>query len=265
MPGLSRPGIFYCLFVLTLVIVTIFAILQSILTVTSIGAIKSKMHIPGRSDILDQLAVEPNIQPLYDIRQLSHEIILRSGNMSTKWTTDRGTELTLMGVNDDSYRFYELYVQKANDSDIHHYVYSGLSRPIRYEYPLYTWHRKRDGNEIRNELEQWLLTGPVHDLVTDNRTENKIQKIFSIIARRLVMENIDENEPGYRYQLFNEILAASDTVSKTTIEQKLYDKSIELGPFTVSAAQFDLAVAEEMMKYRSQQKQLMQRDGTANE
>lgn len=217
------------------------------------------MHIPGRSEIIDQLAGEVNQQPLYDIRQLSHEIILRSDNTSITWYDQAGSKLSLLAIDDSSYRTYELFVQNRNDSDIHHYVYSNVSQPIRYEYPLFTWHPKQKGEETRAQLEQLLLTGPVSDRVPDNRTENKIQKLFSVIARRLVMENIEENAPGYRAEIFNEILAASDTATKLTAGHKLYDMSIALGNFTVDPTQFDLAVSEEMIHYRARQRQLTQR------
>ncbi len=217
------------------------------------------MRIPGRSDIIDQLAVETTSQPHYDIRQLSHEIILRSGNTSHTWINDRGSKISLVAIDDSNYRTYELFVQDHNDTDFHHFIYSNMSQPIRYEYPLYTWHRKRDGEETRAQLESLLLTGPVGDKTPDNHTENKIQKIFSVIARRLVMENIEENQPGYRAQIFNEILAANDTDTKFAIGQKLYDESIMIGNFTIDAAQFDLALSEQMMHYRAQQRQLTQR------
>lgn len=216
------------------------------------------MRIPGRSDIIDQLATEAN-QPRYDIRQLSYEIILRSGNTSSTWVNSNGAKLSLLAINDSSYRTYELFVQDANDTDIHHYVYSTMSQPIRYEYPLYSWHPKQKGEETRAKLEQLLLSGPVIDKVPDNHTENKIQKLFSVISRRLVMENIEENEPGYCTQIFNEMLATDNAADKRTIGQKLYDTSITIGTFTVDPNQFDLALSEAIMHHRAQQRQLTQR------
>lgn len=216
------------------------------------------MYIPGRSAIIDQLAAEAS-QPRYDIRQLSHEIILRSGNMSSTWMNSDGAKLNLLAIDDSGYRTYELFVQDANDTDIHHYVYSNVSQPIRYEYPLYSWHPKQKGEETRVQLERLLLSGPAADKVPDNHAENKIQKLFSVIARRLVMENIEENKPGYRVQIFNEILAADSAATKHTIGQKLYDTSVTIGTFTVDPNQFDLALSEALLHHRSQQRQLTQR------
>lgn len=216
------------------------------------------MRIPGKSDIIDQLAAETG-QPRYDIRQLSHEIILRSGNTSSTWINNDGAKLSLLAIDDSSYRTYELFVQEKNDTDVHHYVYSNIAQPIRYEYPLYSWHPKQKSEETRAQLEKLLLSGPVIDKVPDNHTENKIQKLFSVIARRLVMEHIEENEPGYRTQIFNEILAADNAADKHTIGQKLYDMSVTIGTFTIGPNQFDLALSEAMMHHRAQQRQLTQR------
>ena len=216
------------------------------------------MHIPGRSEIIDKLANNREQELCYDVRKLSHEIIQRSGETYHSWQNDAETKLRLISVPEGNYPAYELFVQEVNDTDIHHYVYNSVAQQIRYEYPLYTWHPKEDTADIKHRLEQLLLSGPSIDKVPDNKIENMIQKAFSSVARKLVMENLAESAPEYRIEVFDEFLMADDKEVKIALTQKLYEKTVQLDTFTVGPVQFDLALTEEMLKYRIQQKRLTQ-------
>ena len=228
----------------------------------------AKMHIHGRSEIMDRLHASKSHEPSYDIRSLSHELLLRSDGKSIAWTNDDQAIITLIPDNEGRYEGYELYVQEKNDTDTHRYVYNAVAKTIRYEYPILTWHPKQNLNQLVETVESLLLSGPLgatSDKVSGSDVERSIQRIFPFIAGRLVLERLDEYEPSFKADRYAKYILSDTPEAKQTIIYELYDTVVELGFFSIGPEQFENIICSDIASYQLQQKQLPQKASSTDQ
>lgn len=220
------------------------------------------MHIHGRSEIMDRLHASKSHEPSYDIRSLSHELMLRSDGKSITWTNNDQAVITLKPDNEGRYEGFELYVQEKNDIDTHRYLYNAVAKNIRYEYPILTWHPKHNLNQLVETVESLLLSGPLggaSDKVSGSDVEKSIQRIFPFIAGRLVLDRLDEYVQPFKIEQYTKYILADNTEAKAVIMHELYDAAIELGVFSVGPEQFESIICSDIASYQLQQKQLSQK------
>jgi hypothetical protein len=225
------------------------------------------MHYYGRSDILDklydgQMKREPD--PVhYDVRSMSRELLARTKNgQPLEWKDSTGADVKLEKTEDAENIGYELYYREKDDQYAHYFSYKEFAKRVIYDYPFGTHHLERKAEETILHIESILLTGPITDKVPDSLLENRIQKAFSSIAAKLVMENLVENAPELRIEKFTEYILAHNTDVKETIITQLYEKSRELNTFTLGPKQFENAFHADLREYREKQKRIVEKPTT---
>ena len=225
------------------------------------------MHIPDRSPILDELAKQSATdaeQPIrYNIRHLSREIMQRTGGDSYSWINEQQSHITLETTQTGDSNSYELLVREVHDSETHRYVYHSARAGILHAYPMLEWRHDEKSQELRGPVEQILLSGPVPDKVPDVAIENKIQTAFAQIGRRVLIENVAENLPGVKEEVYRRYLATSDPDVRKTIIDELYDKASTIGTFIINRAEFDYAFISDLNDFRITQKQLASKPTTS--
>lgn len=224
------------------------------------------MHYPGRSEILDELfehVPNPEHPDRYDIRSLSNEIMLRSNRKRIEWqNTDESTITMQLDPDQQQYDTYELFVKEKNDTDCHYYVYNSVAKTIRYEYPFGTWHPKEKAEDLTANIERLLLSGPVHDKVPHCRIEDVIQKSFSFMMGKFVLNHFDELDHDFKIEMYTQYIVTNEEDVKKDILRQLYDRSIELSRFTIGQKHFEYAASTDIALYRIQQKQLLEKAET---
>jgi hypothetical protein len=196
--------------------------------------------------------------PRYDIRNLSREILLRANRNEYTWSDSNDTRLTLTTNNYGRYESYDLYAQEINDNDVHLYTYGTISNSLQYKYPLFTHHQIENSDDVRNDIERLLLSGPVHDKVADNQTENRIQKIFLAIARSLTIDSLNESNPDLKTDSYHRYLLAATDTARFAIIHELFEKVSGPEHLHVGVEQFNLAIHTDITRFKMQQKALTQ-------
>lgn len=214
---------------------------------------------PSIFDELKQITNTNEAAPRYDIRKLSHEILLRTTGHEYTWINENDTRLTLTTNHYGRFQLYDLYAQEPKDDDVHLYSYGAVNNALQYKYPLFSHQVIDNPDEIRREIEELLLTGPVHDKVAENPVENRIQKMFLATARALTIEQLCESDPEYRTDMYYRYLTSDTDEERSKIIHEIYEKTIELGSLYVGPEQFKLACQSDITSFRTQQKALPQR------
>jgi hypothetical protein len=94
-------------------------------------------------------------------------------------------------------------------------------------------------------------------MVADNTVENSIQKSLGMITSRLVMESLAEEAiASFRIEKYTEYIVTNDPETRKNIIRDLYDKTVELGVFTVDFDRFEYAFQSDMRAYQAQQNKL---------